>query len=612
MRRARNVIAIAAAALMSAVPALAQPGQAGQSGLREELRIDLGKQFRAKPEERRVLREAQENRLALPSDVFGLPGRVRKFLQESWSFEALDGQKAPVLGMLLIWNEVAMEATALDHTNPNPPGTSPPPYFAEQFGPPRTARVMAIVHIAMDEAVNAISPRNASYQNIRSTILGGLTPAEQQQLSALQTAGGPAALEAINRAIVEAAYQSLVSVYPNKRPFLDIAYELTLCEFPDPGSPAVLLGAKMGGMASAAIVQLRSGDRPQDSDLTTQQFPAGNPLRWHIDPISQNITALGGNYANVVAPFLIASADAFQNQALPGPPAANSAEFIGAYKQVKALGGDPNAIAAYGNRRATPTIRSGNVDPNQPLPPGADPNNDQTFVGIFWAYDASAYLCAPPRLYNMIATSVALRELPIERVDDFAHYLAFVNVTMADAGLAAWDGKYAFVFPRPVTYIREVGVDGTPQGTADPLWTPLGGQATNAPGKSGNFSPPFPAYPSGHATFGGALFRAMVLYFQSAVAKGIVVPWNPLPGGVPDAGVPFTFVSDEFNGRNFGPGQTVPRARVVASFASFQQAQQLNAQSRIYLGIHWQFDADDGISLGNAIGDDTFRKFIKP
>ena len=54
----------------------------------------------------------------------------------------------------------------------------------------------------------------------------------------------------------------------------------------------------------------------------------------------------------------------------------------------------------------------------------------------------------------MIATSVALREKPIEHVEEFSHYLAYVNVTMADAALAAWDGKFHFLFARPVTYLR--------------------------------------------------------------------------------------------------------------------------------------------------------------
>ena len=49
----------------------------------------------------------------------------------------------------------------------------------------------------------------------------------------------------------------------------------------------------------------------------------------------------------------------------------------------------------------------------------------------------------------MIATSVALREKPIEHVEDFSLYLAYINVTMADACLAAWEGKYPFPVPPP-------------------------------------------------------------------------------------------------------------------------------------------------------------------
>ena len=107
------------------------------------------------------------------------------------------------------------------------------------------------------------------------------------------------------------------------------------------------------------------------------------------------MTALGGNYANIIPPFLIKSADAFRKQYLPGPPATDTQKFIAAYKQVKDLGGDPNCSEADGDRRPTPTHRTGASDPNKPIPPPpANPNDDQTFVGIFWAYDASAYLCA--------------------------------------------------------------------------------------------------------------------------------------------------------------------------------------------------------------------------
>jgi hypothetical protein len=304
----------------------------------DQSRAELGKLFKAKPEERRILLEAQENRVALPP---GLDQRVRAFLESSWSFEARLSRRTPVLGMLLLWNELAMQTTALDHTNPSPPGVAPPPYFGEQFGPPRTARAMAIVHIAMDEAVNTISPVNPSYQNLRATILNGLAAADKQQLQALQAGPAPALHAAIDRAIIESAYTSLAALYPAKTTLLDIARELSLGMLPGQNTPASLLGAKIGRLAAGAILNLRMGDRPQNSDLMTSGFPAGNPLRWHADPISQNMTALGGNYTQVVGPFLIASADAFRNKTLPGPPAPGSAKFITAYKQVKDLGAEP-------------------------------------------------------------------------------------------------------------------------------------------------------------------------------------------------------------------------------------------------------------------------------
>ena len=57
---------------------------------------------------------------------------------------------------LLRWNEIAMNASGLDHT---PVAAGENRIFGEQFGPGRASRAMAIVHIAMFDAVNAIVPR---------------------------------------------------------------------------------------------------------------------------------------------------------------------------------------------------------------------------------------------------------------------------------------------------------------------------------------------------------------------------------------------------------------------------------------------------------------------
>jgi hypothetical protein len=585
--------------IVAGILALETNQAVAQTNITVQQRNEYARQFKASPQERRVLLQAQENRVALPKD---LPGRLKEFLESSWSYRALAADKAPELGYLLIWNEIALQATALDHTNPDQSDPQdPPPYYGEQIGPPRTSRVLAIVHLAIFEAVNTISPKYQSYKNVRDTILDGLTVPDRLYLATLSDRPH-LAKEAKNRAIVQAAYQTLVNLYPKKKVLLDIALELTLEKFKDPNAPPVALGAKVGAKAAKAILDLRYFDGSELPDLTSSDFASENPRTWHQDPISKQIPALGGNWPRV-KPFLIPSADAFRSESLPGPPASDTPAFIAAYKWTKWLGGDPNANTSDGDRRPTATYRTGANDPNKVNPP-ADPNEDQTFVGIFWAYDASAYLCAPPRLYNMIATSVALREKPIEHIEDFSFYLAFINVTMADAGLAAWDGKFHFLFPRPVTYLRALKADDTEEGSCDPLWTPLGAQATNSIRKNGNFSPPFPAYPSGHATFGGALFQAMVLYFQS------------IDPHFPDQGIAFDFVSDEYNGLNYGPGPgppaQKPRDRVVAHFRSFKEAEKLNADSRIYLGVHWQFDADDGVKLGNTVAKDTFKKFAKP
>ena len=114
-----------------------------------------------------------------------------------------------------------------------------------------------------------------------------------------------------------------------------------------------------------------------------------------------------------------------------------------------------------------------------------------------------------------------------------ARYLALVNLSLADAGIEGWAGKYDFDIARPITYIRS-----TPRDPAHPEyddWTPLGQVASN--GAVANVTPPFPAYPSGHAVFGAAVFKQIA---------------NVLGYTLDEADSKFDFVSDEYNGETFG------------------------------------------------------------
>ena len=64
-----------------------------------------------------------------------------------------------------------------------------------------------------------------------------------------------------------------------------------------------------------------------------------------------------------------------------------------------------------------------------------------------------------------------------------ARAMTLLNVTMADGGVAVWEAKYTYWYPRPINGIRDPGIDRT--------WEPF------VP------TPFFPAYPSGSAGYAG-------------------------------------------------------------------------------------------------------------
>ena len=211
-------------------------------------------------------------------------------------------------------------------------------------------------------------------------------------------------------------------------------------------------------------------------------------------------------------------------------------------------------------------------------------------------YDGTPSLCAPPRLYNQIATHIA--DQMSSDMLELTRLLALVNVTMADAGIAIWESKYHYGFWRPITGIRESDVGSGPTGKGDgndatlgdPAFSPLGAPASNLDGP--NFTPPFPAYPSGHAGFGGGLFQILRRFYRTDR-------------------IAFTFVSDEFNGET-EDNQGVVRPLLPRSFSSLSEAEEEISQSRIYLGIYWSFDKTQGIAQGRRVAGEVFRNAFLP
>jgi membrane-associated phospholipid phosphatase len=119
---------------------------------------------------------------------------------------------------------------------------------------------------------------------------------------------------------------------------------------------------------------------------------------------------------------------------------------------------------------------------------------EQKRIAKFWEGGAGSPL--PPGVWNEIALAYVRRD----RLDGLhaARVFALLNVALADTGVAAWDAKYTYWYPRPVTAIADLGLA--------PGWKPF--LAT----------PPFPSFVSGHSAYSGAASEVLATLFPRDAA----------------------------------------------------------------------------------------------
>jgi membrane-associated phospholipid phosphatase len=187
---------------------------------------------------------------------------------------------------------------------------------------------------------------------------------------------------------------------------------------------------------------------------------------------------------------------------------------------------------------------------------------EQTQIARFWNDGLGTAFAMG--YWNMTAqTAAADRGLGL--VAD-ARLFALLNIATADAQIACWDAKYAYGLWRPVTAVRAADADGNAGTEADATWTPL------------LVTPNFPSYASAHSTI-------------SAAAAGVLT----------------TLFGDSYHfsvGSEGLPG-------VTRSFDSFAAAAAEAGRSRIYGGIHYQFDNTAAQAAGALVGGYVTANFLR-
>ena len=174
---------------------------------------------------------------------------------------------------------------------------------------------------------------------------------------------------------------------------------------------------------------------------------------------------------------------------------------------------------------------------------------DQSELALFWAGNTALY-------WNRIAAQIsAERGLTFT---ENAHLFALLNVTMADAAIACWDGKYRYVFWRPITAIR----NGLTPADAQSDWVPWLDFFASG-------TPPHPEYPSGHSTVSGSAAFILAAAFGDGTA--------------------FSVTSDVRVG--------------TRKFASFSDAVAEIADARVFGGIHFRTSCVRANTLGRAVAD---------
>ena len=322
-------------------------------------------------------------------------------------------------------------------------------------------------------------------------------------------------------AAVAAAHRTLVTLYPGSAAVLDVAQAVSLSAISD--GQAKTDGVAVGEAAASAILALRAND---GSGLVVPYTPGSDPGDWQPTPPAFAPALLPG--WGQVTTFGILNGAQFRSAP---PPLLGSARYARDFNEVK-LVGDVNSSARP---------------------------QDRTNVARF-------YIIAAVQVYNPAARQVSIAQE--KTLSQNAHDFALLAMAVCDGLISSMETKYYYNRWRPVTAIRAADTDGNPSTGPDTGWLPL------------IITPPFPSYPSAHASAGGAARRILErLYGKDGFLITLTSPTAP---------------------------------NVTLYYTAWKQITDDIDDARIFGGIHFRYDQEGGAQQGWKVGSYIFETQLLP
>jgi hypothetical protein len=208
------------------------------------------------------------------------------------------------------WNQTAIEVMKVARVAGNP-----------------WSRTLAMVHVAMSDAINSVQSRYTCYVATVPVVPGASAEA----------------------AAAAAARQILVELFPNQKVLIEEAYAASVKGIPE--GPAKSQGVALGEQVAAAVQANRSAD---GTNVPDTYRPVTSPGVW-----VPTTPPLFAQYARA-KPWVLTSADQFR----PGPPPQlSSALYARDYNETKNLGGAKSTVRTPAQTEAVKFWTQANLGP---------------------------------------------------------------------------------------------------------------------------------------------------------------------------------------------------------------------------------------------------------